>query len=88
MKTTTIIARTSKGARVFLEGVGRTGAQYNVTITPEAITVSFTSEGKRKVVTSKGGVIDLESKKVAAWAQDANSACIVDNGDTITITRG
>ena len=88
MKASTVIAPTSKGARIFLEGVGRAGQPYTVTYADNAIMVQFTSEGKRKVVASKGGVIDLQSQKVTRWAQGATMANIMVDEHTIFITRG
>ena len=88
MKASTVIAPTTKGARIFLEGVGRTGQPYTVTYADNAIMVQFTSDGKRKVVASKGGVIDLQSKKVTAWARGASTANITVHEHTIFITRG
>ena len=88
MKTETVIARTSKGHRVFLEGIGRTGQRYNVAYGTEEILISFATEGKRKVVASKGGVIDLEGKKVTAWKQQADSVTIAYHDSHIVITRG
>lgn len=87
MKTSTVIAQTTRGHRVFLESVGRIGQRFNVEFSHAHITVRFTDTGKRKVVASKGGVIDLESKKVSAWKGAATHAEIEDNEDTIVIRR-
>ena len=82
MKTTTIIAQTKKGHRVFLEGtcsVGfAVGMPYSVTYEPLYIVVTLDPDnGKRKVAKGKGGVIDIESKKVTAWAQGCTTAIVV-----------
>ncbi len=68
------------------------GMPYTVTFEPEQIVLQRTSSpaaplasclaldnlnGKRKVVSSKGGVIDLQSKKVTVWAQGSTQATIV-----------
>ncbi len=87
MKTNTVIAATSKGHRVFPEGIGRTGERYNVSYCDARITIQFDTEGKRKVVASKGGVIDLEGKKVTTWAGMATSVNIEYNSDSISIRR-
>lgn len=87
MKTQTVIAQTTKGHRVFLEGIGRTGQRYSVTYSDAHIVVHFTPEGKRKVVASKGGVIDLEGKKVTTWKGLATSVNIEYNADSIIIKR-
>jgi hypothetical protein len=60
MKTHTVIAKTTKGHRVFLEGIGRIGQRYSVEYSNSHVIVTFHTTGKRKVVASKGGVIDLE----------------------------
>lgn len=89
MKTQTVIAYTKKGHRVFLENVGRIGQRYNVVFTGDCIVVQFDPEGKRAVVASKGGVIDIQSKAVTQWAQGAESAHVdVSAFGTIVITRG
>jgi len=38
-------------------------------------------------VASKGGVIDLESKKVRTWAAGSTSARVLYRGDIIVIIR-
>jgi len=95
MKTTTVIATTTKGARVFLESLNTVGwpagTQYTVTIGTDTIAITRATEdttGKiRKVVASKGGVIDLESKKVRTWAAGSTSARVLYRGDIIVIIR-
>ncbi len=82
MKTSTVIAKTTKGHRVFLEGLcahgWAAGMPYSVTFEPTCIVLQLDHDnGKRKVVASKGGVIDLESKKVTQWAQGSTQATIV-----------
>ena len=90
MKTQTVIAPTKKGSRIFLENVGRIGQRYNVAFQLNCIVVQFNPEGKRFVSSpSKGGVIDLESKKVAQWAAGATVAHVdVNEFGTIIIARG
>ena len=87
MKTQTVIADTPKGHRIFLENVGRIGERYNVIYCDARITVEFSSTGKRTVVASKGGVIDLQGKRVSAWRGEATGAEIEDNTDCIIIRR-
>ncbi len=82
MKTTTVIAQTTKGHRIFLEGLSAhgwaSGMPYSVTYEPTQIVLALDPDnGKRKVVASKGGVIDLESKKVTRWADGSSRATIV-----------
>ena len=93
MKLQTIIADTPKGARVFLEGVTAAIAghpnTYSVVFTDDTIGVVFHPEGRRTISPSKGGVIDIQNKKVTAWAQGATTANIapIDHTGTIIITR-
>lgn len=87
MKTHTVIAQTSKGHRVFLEGIGRTGQRYSVVYSEARITIQFATDGKRKVVSSKGGVIDLEGKKVTQWKGEATQVEMEYNTDNIIIRR-
>ncbi len=87
MKKSTVVAPTSKGHRIFLEGIGRVGQRYNVAYSPTCITIDFVPTGKRKVVASKGGVIDLEGKKVTQWAVLTTRVGITYDNDTITIIR-
>ena len=94
MKQSTVIAATPKGHRIFLEGIiaatGRPqGQRYNVAYTDDAIHIIWdTAAGKLTLVSSKGGVIDLQSKKVTAWAQGATVANITVTKAQIIITRG
>ena len=81
MKTNTVIAQTKKGHRVFLEGLSAhgwvAGSLYSVSFEQDHIVLALDHDnGKRKVVASKGGVIDLESKKVTRWADGATTAII------------
>ena len=88
-KTTTVVAQTSKGHRIFLQGIGYIGARYDVEYSDQWITIRFKHDGtgKRKVVASKGGVIDLEGKKVSTWKRDANSVTVHYIPNLITIER-
>ena len=92
MKSTTVIASTTKGHRVFLEGVRAAMPQapqgYNVVFDKDTITILFSVHGKRVVVASKGGVIDLQSRKVTTWAQGATVAHVRTTDNAIVITRG
>lgn len=90
MKSSTVIADTPKGARIFLEGVSSVILRntYDVHYSDSLIVIRFIPEGKRTVVASKGGVIDLQSKKVTVWAQGATVAHIRHTEDTIFISRG
>lgn len=81
MKTHTVIAPTTKGHRVYLQDTAAigwvVGAPYGVTYEDSCIVLQLDHNGKRKVSSSKGGVIDLESKKVTRWAQGSTQATVV-----------
>ena len=85
MKSTTLIAPTTKGHRIFLEGLPQVGQRYNVLYTEARITIQFNTEGKRRVVAR--GVIDLEGKRVTQWAGLATMVDIEYNSDNIIIRR-
>jgi hypothetical protein len=83
----TVIAKTTKGHRIWLQDLNakygwHVGARYSVTYTEDAIFLQRDEDnGKRKVSKGKGGVIDLTSKKVTAWAQGSTSAYVAISAD-------
>ena len=84
------VAPTKKGHRLWIQGLrdkGIVAPRFTVTITPEAITIVLGTEGKRAVTVAKGGIVDIESKKVTQWAQGATQALVTFTPDTLTITR-
>ena len=87
--STTTIGTTSKGQRVWIQGLGAlgwpTGTRYNVHYTTAAIVVVQSPTGKRAVSKGKGGIIDLVGKRVTQWAQGATSATVVYNHAIIEI---
>ena len=87
----TVVAPTKKGARVWLQGLeslGWTGGtRYNVEFHDGFVTLSRNAEGKRKVTPSKGGVIDLESKKVAQVFEGCTQVAYHVNSDTINVFK-
>jgi len=95
--STIAITETKKGARIWiqaLESKGITGSHVLVSIAPDqaAIVLTFATytdkpKGWRKVTQSKGGVVDLESKKVVQWAQGATQATMEVIGQKIIIRR-
>ena len=91
MTTTTPIAPTKKGARIWLQGVSAQPtlkhSRYTMEFTEDCIRLYFMPDGKRGVTQSKGGVIDLESKKVLQWAKGATVAHVVYGPDVIHITK-
>ena len=90
---TATIGRTTKGHRVWLQGIyshmpAVVGMRYDVHYHGDDITVYFYYTAKRKVTQSKGGIIDIESKKVTEWARGATMARVAYGHNTIIITRG
>ncbi len=85
MKTHTVIAKTTKGHRIYLQGIAP--CRYNVVYTEARITIQFATDGKRKVCASKGGVIDLEGKRVSKWKGEATQVEMEYNTDHIIIRR-
>ncbi len=88
----TVVAPTKKGARVWLQGLESLGwaggTRYNVEFYDGFVTLSRSAEGKRKVTPSKGGVIDLESKKVAQVFDGCASVVYSVESNNITIKQG
>jgi hypothetical protein len=74
MKTSTVIAPTKKGHRIWLEGVP--AQRFTVLFTEDVIVVTLGPHGKRKVTQSKGGIIDITSQKVTQWAQGHSRATV------------
>jgi len=82
----TVITKTNKGHRVWVKGLTdkygwAVGARYNVVYTDDAIFLVSDSEGKRAVCKGKGGIVDLESKKVTRWANGATTATVAATPD-------
>ena len=91
--TTTVVAKTNKGHRVWIQGVfattGRTiGQRYDVNYSSDSIHIVFSTTGKRKVTAAKGGIIDLEGKRVTQWAQGATQVTVDAGKSQIIIIRG
>jgi hypothetical protein len=95
MKTNTVIAPTTKGHRIFLEGLSAVGwhggSRYTVDYTLDTIILMKAlpdTVGKtRKVTASKGGVIDLESKRITKWAKGSESVSVQYDHNHIIIER-
>ena len=70
--TTTPIAQTTKGHRIWIQGLDRygmpEGTRYTVVYGTDHIGIITDTNGKRTVSKGKGGIIDLEGKKVTQWA--------------------
>ena len=54
---------------------------------PKTNTLSRCADGKRKVTPSKGGVIDLESKKIAQVFEGCTQVAYHVNSDTINVFK-
>ena len=85
--STVTIGSTSKGQRVWLQGLSAMGwpigTKYSVHYTPTAIVVIQATYGKRAVSKGKGGIIDLVGKRVTQWAQGATSATVTHTNNTM-----
>ena len=80
---TVAVTMTSKGARVWIQGVynkGHHGPRYDVHYADGRIIVCLGAHGKRKVTQSKGGIIDLVGKKVTQAMQGCERAVVVHGG--------
>jgi len=95
MCNTVAVTETSKGHRVWIQGLqgkGITGDFVLVTFGPDKVTLCFgnTKLPKwRKVTQSKGGIVDLQSRKVTQWANGATLATteVDTQAQTITLAR-
>lgn len=87
----TVVAPTKKGARVWLQGLAALGwaggTRYNVEFHEGYVTLSRNAEGKRKVTPSKGGVIDLESKKIAQVFEGCERVAYIVHSDIIHVLK-
>ena len=86
----TVITSTSKGHRIWLQGLashGITGTHCNVTFDNEYIGITVVPHGKRKITQSKGGIIDLQSKKVTQWARGATHAEVEFVADSLILIK-
>ena len=94
--TVSIKVDTKGAGRLWIESLEAKGIEaggfFKVTIAPEVITVDYVQasdkpKGYRKNG-SKGGILDIQSKAVATWAQGCTSArWTVINANQLTITR-
>lgn len=91
MSTQVACTPTPKGHRIWLQGVHNQPTlhhkRYIVEYSADCITLYFMPDGKRGVTDSKGGVIDLQSKKVTQWAQGATQVRAVYGPNVVHITR-
>ena len=88
---TTPIARTTKGHRVWIQGLDRygmpEGTRYTVVYGTDHIGIITDTNGKRTVSKGKGGIIDLCGKKITQWAQGHTVATVDFSLTSIHITR-
>jgi hypothetical protein len=98
MKTleTISITQTKKGHRVWIQALaskGITSPFVYISYTSGAIDLLFSDnptmygQKGRKVTQAKGGIVDMESKKVTQWAQGSSQATVEIAGNTISIRR-
>lgn len=87
------ITETKKGHRIWIQGVHNKGLRlpfYSTAIHEDRIVLEFGPQkfkGMRKVTQDKGGIIDLTSKKITAWAKGATEAAYTIDGNTLVIKR-
>lgn len=87
---TVTIAETPKGHRIWLQALeskGITQPSVDVAFFEHTIVLTFSATGKRKVTQTKGGVVDLQSRKVTAWANGATQATVEVKGNTVVLKR-
>ena len=93
---TTPIAQTTKGRRIWIQGLSRygiaEGTPYSVAYGIDTIAITLRPLGTckvRKVSKGKGGIIDLCGKQVTNWANGHATALVYPlyNADTILIEK-
>jgi hypothetical protein len=90
---TTAITMTSKGARVWIQGLKGKGINDPFVLPcfgDSIIVLKFSDtklKGWRKVTQSKGGLVDLQSKRITQWAQGSTEATVTVVGNSIVIKR-
>ena len=91
ISVTTVIAKTAKGHRVWLQGTERYGwnggDRYDIKYNKASIVLTKATDGRRGVTAAKGGIIDLCNRRVTAWAEGATQAHVRYTMDAITIRR-
>jgi len=87
---TATVTPTNKGHRIWIQALHSRGyrGRYSVVFTDSTIVLTFHSEGARKVTDAKGGIVDLQSKRVTQWAQGVDYVNVQYTPNTITMTRG
>ena len=86
----TVITSTPKGHRIWVQGLashGITGTRCNVTFDKEYIAITVVPDGKRSITQAKGGLIDLQSKKVTQWARGAAHAEVEFVADSLILIK-
>jgi hypothetical protein len=95
VSNTVVITPTSKGSRIWLQALESKGINWRSTgrvkveFSLSHIELTFGVSEGRKVTASKGGIVDLQSNKVAQWAHGSTEARVLVDTDTqrILITR-
>ena len=86
----TVITSTSKGHRIWLQRLashGITGTRCNVTYGNDHIAITVVPEGKRSITQAKGGIVDLQSKRVTHWARGATHAEVEFVADSLILIK-
>lgn len=75
------ITPTPKGDRVWVQGADRfgltVGQRVSVEFTEYHIRVTPNPEGKKRISKGKGGIVDIQSAKVTAWAKGDRGAQVL-----------
>lgn len=85
---TAALTATPKGHRIWIQGIAHLGPRFDIEWGEHSITLWFGDEGKRKVSPSKGGIIDLQSKRVTRWARGATTVRWASGYNALIIFRG
>ena len=85
---TAALTSTTKGHRIWIQGIGHLGPRYDIVWGDHSITLWFGDTGKRKVTQSKGGIVDLQSKRVTQWARGATTVKWESGYNALIISRG
>lgn len=86
------IGDTTKGRRIWLQGLERfgwpAGTRYNIVWYQDSILlVRDDVSGKRSVTAGKGGIVDIVSQKVTRWSDGAPYVTVSYSLACITIHR-
>lgn len=84
------IGKTSKGRRIWLQGVRKnpmiTHDRYTVEYRGNTLVIQFHADGKRKLCSAKDGIVDLVGKKISDWAGPSDIALVSYYPNTIYVS--